>query len=67
MSWVGLQCVIVVFHDHTHSFFSLCLVTGSNHWVLLAILWVGLQCVNVVHVHAFPGHTRCNDNVANVL
>ena len=24
MQWVGLQCVIVVFHDHTHSLFVAC-------------------------------------------
>ena len=48
--WVGLQCVIVVFPDHTHLLF----VTVSVLWPFLMVPLVGLQCVIVV----FPDHTH---------
>ena len=52
--WVGLQCVIVVFPDHTHLFFCVCLVLQSSCWgreswllwinCLLNALWQSVFC-----------------------
>ena len=35
VSWVGLQCVIVVFPDHTHLLFKLILLAESLTYILL--------------------------------
>ena len=64
VSWVGLQCVIAVFPDHTQILFMSfnsftfiafwCHVTVSVLCLFLMMPWVGLQCV----IGAFPGHTH---------
>ena len=39
MSWVGLQCVIVVFRDHTHLLFSLKIFSRlCLNWIILLLL-----------------------------
>ena len=67
--WVGMQCVIVVFPDHTHLLF----LQSSRSWLLnsicraalfvflcFTVLWCrfGTMGLSVIFDYALPGHTH---------
>ena len=54
MLWVGLQCVIVLFPDHTHL-----LLEAMTMKIIDSIAPFGTYCICLTNVHRSNNHKAC--------